>query len=101
MDNISRLKLMHELEEGKIGLYPSHVLTGVAGGTGTLKNVDSGDLMEVPCDLVVIAVGSLPDRTLADELYEKGVSFRVVGDAQCIGKIGDAVRGGFDAVAAI
>ena len=101
MDNISRLKLMHELEEAKIGLYPSHVLDSAAGGTGKLKDVNSGELQDIPCDLVVIAVGSLPDRTLAEELYAKGVSFRVVGDAQSIGKIGDAVRGGFDAVAAI
>ena len=50
---------------------------------------------------MVIAVGSLPEATLAEELYAKGISFYTVGDAQRIGKIGDAVRGGFDAVAAI
>lgn len=101
MDNISRMKLMHELEEEQIGLCPSYVLDGVADGTGTLRNVESGEQKTVPCDLVVIAVGSASNRTLADELYEMGVPFSMVGDAQTIGKIGDAVRGGFDAAASL
>lgn len=101
MDNISRMALMHELKEAKVGLFPAHVLDSVAEGSGTLRNVDSDETQSVPCDLVVIAVGSLPEATLAEELYAKGISFYTVGDAQRIGKIGDAVRGGFDAVAAI
>lgn len=99
MDNISRMKLMHELEEGKVGLYPSTVLDKVDSGVGSLKNVADGTVKEIPCDLVVIAVGSMSDRTLAEELYSRGIPAAVVGDAQTIGKIGDTVRGGFDAVA--
>ena len=101
MDNISRMKLMHELEEERIGLFPSYVLDGVENGMGTIRNVDSGEQRRIPCDLAVIAVGSASDRTLADELYEMGISFSMVGDAQTIGKIGDAVRGGFDAAASL
>ena len=101
VDNISRLTLMREMEEAKIGMYPSSVLDGVENGAGKLKNVNTQDVQEVPCDLVVIAIGSMSEQSLAQELYEKGIGFHMVGDCQCIGKIGEAVRGGFDAVATL
>lgn len=101
VDNISRMKLMHELEEAKIGLYPATVLDRVADGAGMLKNVNDGTIQQVPCDLVVIAVGSASEQTLAQALYEKGRAFHMVGDSQSIGKIGEAVRSGFDAAAVL
>lgn len=101
MDNISRMKLMHELEEAQIGLYPSTTLDYVEAGAGTLKNVTDGTVKQIACDLVVIAVGSTSEQSLAQELTEKGIPVHVVGDAQCIGKIGEAVRSGFDAVATL
>ena len=101
VDNISRLKLMHELQEEKIGLYPSTVLDSVENGIGKLKNVSDQSILGVKCDLVVMAIGSASEQTLAQELYRKGVRFHMVGDCQSIGKIGEAVRGGFDAVATL
>lgn len=101
MDNISRLKLMNELKEAGVGLYPSTVLDSLENGTGRLKNVNDQSVQQIACDLVVIAVGSASCQTLAEELYEKGIRAYVIGDAQCIGKIGEAVRGGFDAVATL
>ena len=101
VDNISRLTLMREMEEAKIGMYPATVLDGVENGAGKLKNVNTQQIKEVPCDLVVIAIGSLSEQNLAQALYEKGIGFHMVGDCQCIGKIGEAVRGGFDAVATL
>ena len=56
---------------------------------------------QVPCDLVVIAVGSVSRRDLAEELYQAGIPAISVGDAAAIGKIGEAVRSGFDAAAAL
>lgn len=101
VDNVSRIKLMHELEEAQIGLYPATVLEQVADGMGMLKNVNDGHIQQVPCDLAVIAVGSASEQTLAQALYEKRRAFHMVGDSQAIGKIGEAVRSGFDAVAVL
>ena len=101
MDNISRLKLMHELSDEGISLYPSHVLDALKNGICTLRHVDSEETAAVSCDLVVIAVGAVSNNRLAQELYERGIHFSIAGDAQTVGKIGDAVRGGFDAAAAL
>lgn len=105
MDNISRMKLMDELAEDEIELFPGMVLSKVEDGKAVLASLDTADDAKTrmgvnfPCDLVVIAVGSGSQRGLADELYAQGCHFTLVGDAQTIGKIGDAVRGGFDAAA--
>lgn len=101
MDNISRMKLLHELEEAKVDLRPATVLERVAEGQGTLKGAGGQEAGTVPCDLVVLAVGSQPNRDLAEELYRRGVRAYSVGDAGTIGKIGEAVRGGFDVAASL
>lgn len=101
MDNISRMKLMKELNEAQIGLYPSTVLDRVEKGKAMLKSVKDEGVQEHPCDLVVMAVGSTSCRELAEELYQRGVFPNIVGDAGSIGKIGEAVRSGFDAAATL
>lgn len=101
MDNISRLKLMNELGEQKVGLYPSCTLQETRDGKGVVKHAKDAGQEELPCDLVVVAVGSASRRELAEALYQKGVDFTVVGDASTIGKIGEAVRSGFDAAATL
>ena len=101
MDNISRLKLMKELAEAGVALYPSHVLKSAGNGTASLQGMDGAADVECPCDMIVIATGSDRDSALAEALYERGVFAECVGDAATIGKIGEAVRSGFDAAAAI
>ncbi len=98
MDNISRMKLLHELAECGVRTLPSTVLDHMENGMAYL----SGNVGEkIPCDTVVEAVGAAPDRELCDALYQNGIPFINIGDAACIGKIGEAVRGGFDAAATI
>ncbi len=101
MDNISRMKLIHEIEEAGIGQYPSASLKYAENGTGVLEGCGGQAEQQLPCDLVVIAVGSLPRRALAEELYQAGIPAVSVGDAAAIGKIGEAVRSGFDAAASL
>ena len=50
----------------------------------------------LPADTVVLAMGSRSEKSLADKLEGAGVEFTVIGDANKIGKIGDAVQAGFD-----
>lgn len=101
LDGISRLKLIKELSEQNVALYPSHTLASVGGGKGVLLSTQHAATTEIACDQVVIAVGASSQRELAEALYRKGMSFELVGDAVSIGKIGEAVRSGFDAVATL
>ena len=98
MDNISRLKLLHELAECGVRTLPSTVLDRVEDGLACLKGSTND---RIPCDTVVEAVGAVPDRTLCEALYQEGIPFISIGDAANIGKIGEAVRGGFDAAATV
>ena len=101
MDNISRLKLLKELTEANVKIYPSHLLKRAAEGRALLQGTDGAEDAECSCDLIVIATGSDRDSRLAEELFEHGIRAESVGDAATIGKIGEAVRSGFDAAAAI
>ena len=46
----------------------------------------------LPCDMLVVAVGSEPERGLYEALAGQGRPVHLVGDAGGVGKISDAVR---------
>ena len=101
MDNISRLKLLKELSEAGVKIYPSHVLRCEEKCRAYLQGVDGAEDAECSCDMIVIATGSDRECTLAEELFERGIRAESIGDAATIGKIGEAVRSGFDAAASM
>lgn len=49
---------------------------------------------EIPCDTVVLAIGRVSNTALAEELKNKGVDVRVIGDAHEPALAGAAVREG-------
>ena len=57
--------------------------TVLAVKTGAVVVEQGGVTREVPCDTVVIAMGSRPDdhTALAKHCAERGIAFHVVGDA--------------------
>jgi 2,4-dienoyl-CoA reductase (NADPH2) len=54
-----------------------------------------GQTLSEPADTVILALGSAPERKLADELTKAGVQFQEVGDSVKPRKIMDAVSEGF------
>ena len=50
---------------------------------------------EIPADTVVLAIGRVPDITLANELKEVGIDVKVIGDALKPGLAGAAIREGY------
>jgi len=100
-DMISRIALMRELEQAGIKLYPSTTVSEIRNKNALLKDETSGIISEISCDIVVSAVGAKPEHGLADRLVECGYPVITVGDAVTIGKIGDAVRDGFNAAMGI
>lgn len=74
-----------------------HSLTKVVSMTaGTVileKTNDAGrETIEIPCDTLVLAVGSRSNNALYEVLKDKMPNVYIMGDAQKIGKIFDAVR---------
>ena len=50
---------------------------------------------EIPADTVVLAIGRVPDITLANELKEVGIDVKVIGDALKPGLAGAAIGEGY------
>jgi len=50
----------------------------------------------LPCDTVVISVGSKPSVALANKLKEEGYNIQIIGDASEVGLVGKAIKEGFD-----
>lgn len=57
----------------------------------------NGDVEEIPADTVVIAAGAKPFNPLKTVIEEKGIPYKVVGDAQEVGLAFHAVHHGFAA----
>lgn len=49
----------------------------------------------LPADTVVLALGAVPDRGLAEKLIGRGISLHMVGDCAGVGDALDAIRDGF------
>ena len=61
-----------------------------------MEQTETGARRSVPADAVVLAVGSAPRRELADALRGKLDRVIVLGDADHVGRVADAVRSGFE-----
>jgi len=57
-----------------------------------------GNTMVLPADTVVLAVGAVPVRDLAEELGGKVPELHIIGDAHSPRKFTEAIREGFDLV---
>jgi 2,4-dienoyl-CoA reductase-like NADH-dependent reductase (Old Yellow Enzyme family)/thioredoxin reductase len=92
----AREALMQELEK-----YPNLVcMTGANASeiTGDAVLVErSGTTAELAADTVIIAVGRVPLNKEAESLRELVPDFAITGDCRRVGKIIDAVRGGYSA----
>ncbi len=51
---------------------------------------------QLPADAIIVSTGSAPVRDLAQSVYSKPIDTLIIGDADGIGKISDAVQRGFD-----
>ncbi len=55
----------------------------------------AGAEVTIPCDTVVLAMGSRSEASLAETLKDTGVEVLKIGDAAKVGRIGEAVEAGF------
>jgi 2,4-dienoyl-CoA reductase (NADPH2) len=56
-----------------------------------------GQSFTIEADVVVIALGTQPDHTLADEMKKTGIKLYTVGDCAGVGNLAKAVKEGFQA----
>lgn len=83
----------------KPAVYAGHKLLSIDGKGVAVENMSSGEKIQIEADSVVLALGVCPRKKIFDELKEAfpETEIRVVGDARKGGRIGDAIRDGFEA----
>ena len=92
---IGRLKV-----HPRITILPGHHVVSVATEAVTLRDAAGAEqILAARC--LLMAQGRDSDRELADELVAGGLACHLIGDGRTGGRIGDAVRGGYQAMRAI
>ncbi|HWQ80237.1 MAG TPA: FAD-dependent oxidoreductase [Anaerovoracaceae bacterium] len=88
-----RWHLLRWLEKWKVNVLTNTTVTEITGNSVKAKGVTEA---EIPADTVVLAAGSRPNNKLADELKAAGYQVKVIGDAEKVGLVMDAVAQGYD-----
>jgi NADPH-dependent 2,4-dienoyl-CoA reductase/sulfur reductase-like enzyme len=88
--------VLGRLEESGPEFITSHKLVEIGENGITLAHCKSGARITRRVDAVVLAVGVKSDDRLARELKARFPRVYTAGDANCVGRIHNAVRGGFD-----
>jgi thioredoxin reductase len=86
----SRSSLTRYLAENNVKLMGGCAVQEFCGDGVLVKNA-AGETIKLPCDTAVVAFGVKPDEAALDELAEIVPETYVIGDADRVGMIGDAV----------
>lgn len=91
----ARYKLLSLLEESGVEILTEHAIAGVGEGKATLKKMNTGELVDIPAEIVVMALGNRADRAYEEKLCAAFERVVVVGDAIKAGTIADATRSAY------
>jgi 2,4-dienoyl-CoA reductase-like NADH-dependent reductase (Old Yellow Enzyme family)/NADPH-dependent 2,4-dienoyl-CoA reductase/sulfur reductase-like enzyme len=91
------------MEEKGIPIHLNNRLEEVRDDRIICKDLVTGELVEYPCDTVLLSLGMVPLRDVAASLRRSAPETEVyiVGDALNVGNISTATNGGFQAALAI
>lgn len=95
---VNLLKRMHA--NPLITIHEERTLEALDDTGATLAGA-AGERIDVPAAFVLIAQGFVPSAGFEDQLRQRGIAFSVIGDANAVGRIGDAVNGAYHAVRAL
>jgi NADPH-dependent 2,4-dienoyl-CoA reductase/sulfur reductase-like enzyme len=91
-----RWHLLRWLEKWKVNTLTNTTVTEITAASVKVKG-QNGIETEIPADTVILAAGSRPNNKLADELKAAGCEVKVIGDAENVGLVMDAVSQGYEA----
>lgn len=92
----AKYKLLSLLEEAGVEILTEHAIAGVTDSSAVLRKMDSGENVEIPADVVIMALGNRPDTAYIDSIasaFEKTV---VIGDATSAGTMADATKAAYE-----
>ena len=89
--------LPHLKKAGAV-IYTGEKLLEINNDHIVTENIKTKKRTSLPCDKVVLALGSKPENGLAKALSAEGISFINIGDSRKVGKIADATKAAFEEV---
>ncbi|MGI5985054.1 MAG: FAD-dependent oxidoreductase [Clostridiales bacterium] len=90
------LDVMGRLNKYGVTFLLEHTLKEIKTDSVILEEKASGNAKTVQADAVVLSLGMRPNAEFANALKEKGYEVHVIGDAEKVGRIAPATRGGFE-----
>lgn len=90
------MDIMKSLNELDVKFKTSSQLVAVEDKAVKVKNVDTGEIEMIPVDAVVLSVGTKSVDDLSEKLKKEYSKVIAIGDAEKVGRIGDATRRGYE-----
>ena len=92
-------EMLNMMKEQGIPLHLNNRLEEVKDGSVVCKDMVTGELVEYPCDTVLLALGMVPLTDVVESMRHCAAETDVfiVGDALKVGNISTATNGGFQA----
>lgn len=87
--------VLPKLKKAGTEIFTGEKLTEVNNGFIVTENVRTKKTREIPCEKVVLALGSKSENKLAKELSAAGFDVTAIGDAKKVGKIADATKAAY------
>ncbi len=91
----SRWVLMKDLHTRGVDLITGATMKEIRDTEVVYTNANGEDVT-IPANTVVLAMGSRPENSLAQALEPMDVDVKVIGDANKVGRIGEAVEAAFN-----
>lgn len=95
MEPINRRVLLDSLAELGVRLLTSKKALQIVDGGVLVEDLTTGEKETISGKYIVLALGSVPEQSLADALGERGVSMRLIGDCARPRTILEAMEDGF------
>lgn len=96
--NFNVTKTVNALEKQRTEIYTCTRADSISKEVVTVTDTRSGRSEEIPCDVVVLAIGVYTDHSMRDMLEKRFFNVTEIGDANKAGKIMTAVRDGYDRI---
>lgn len=93
----SKVTVLENFEKYGVKVMTSYALAELKEKAVAVKNMESGEIIEIPSDIVVMSLGKRPERALGEKLKELYERVYFVGDTKECGRIANAVHTGYQA----
>ena len=96
--NFNVTKTVNALEKQGTEIHTCTRADSISKEAVTVTDTRRGRSEEIPCDVVVLAIGVYTDHSMRDMLEKRFFNVTEIGDANKAGKIMTAVRDGYDRI---